>query len=130
MREVLLSSEIHSYAGSMGVHPYVTLGVPSINEILNAAKKISTPVITTKLRSSDNLSYAKLVKVQMERTYLGHARTILFMFVDNYREVAMKMRKLVEEFRANHGLRPPTILGVKEHVFTGSGSSLAWFMSN
>lgn len=49
----------------------VTLGVPRIKEILNAAKKISTPVITAKLRSNDNLSYAKLVKVQMERTYLG-----------------------------------------------------------
>lgn len=29
------------------------------------------------------------------------------------------MRNLLEEFRANHGLRPPTILGVREHVFTG-----------
>lgn len=29
------------------------------------------------------------------------------------------MRNLLEEFRGNHGLRPPTILGVREHVFTG-----------
>ncbi|PKI66617.1 hypothetical protein CRG98_012959 [Punica granatum] len=49
---------------------------------------------------------------------------------DNYLEEAVKMRNLLEEFRANHGLRPPTILGVREHVFTGSVSSLAWFMSN
>ncbi|KAG8379394.1 hypothetical protein BUALT_Bualt07G0084000 [Buddleja alternifolia] len=49
---------------------------------------------------------------------------------DNYLEEAMKMRNLLEEFRGNHGLRPPTILGVREHVFTGSVSSLAWFMSN
>ncbi|KAG5537092.1 hypothetical protein RHGRI_024510 [Rhododendron griersonianum] len=49
---------------------------------------------------------------------------------DNYLEEAMKMRNLLEEFRANHGIRPPTILGVREHVFTGSVSSLAWFMSN
>ncbi|MQM12812.1 hypothetical protein Taro_045730 [Colocasia esculenta] len=42
----------------------------------------------------------------------------------------MKVRNLLEEFRQNHGLRPPTILGVREHVFTGSVSSLAWFMSN
>lgn len=70
------------------------------------------------------------------------------------------MRNLLEEFRGKHGLRPPTILGVREHVFTGrlndfstllekcnfyfyhdllliswcqnrcSVSSLAWFMSN
>ncbi|KAF7135954.1 hypothetical protein RHSIM_Rhsim08G0183600 [Rhododendron simsii] len=49
---------------------------------------------------------------------------------DNYLEEAMKMRNLLEEFHANHGIRPPTILGVREHVFTGSVSSLAWFMSN
>ena len=29
------------------------------------------------------------------------------------------MRNLLEEFHANHGLRPPSILGVREHVFTG-----------
>jgi len=31
----------------------------------------------------------------------------------------MKMRNLLEEFHANHGLRSPSILGVREHVFTG-----------
>lgn len=77
---------------------------------------------------------------------------------DNYLEEAMKVRNLLEEFHGKHGLRPPTILGVREHVFTGrwvsvesglnyissdivakllfivfqlcSVSSLAWFMSN
>lgn len=29
------------------------------------------------------------------------------------------MRNLLEEFNAKHGIRPPTILGVREHVFTG-----------
>lgn len=29
------------------------------------------------------------------------------------------MRNLLEEFHADHGLRPPSILGVREHVFTG-----------
>ncbi|XP_076916369.1 DNA-directed RNA polymerase III subunit 1-like [Bidens hawaiensis] len=49
----------------------VTLGVPRIKEIINAAKKISTPVITAKLRTNDNIAFAKLVKGQMERTLLG-----------------------------------------------------------
>jgi callose synthase len=31
----------------------------------------------------------------------------------------MKMRNLLEEFHADHGLHPPSILGVREHVFTG-----------
>jgi callose synthase len=39
------------------------------------------------------------------------------------------MRNLLEEFDKRHGVRKPTILGVREHVFTGSVSSLAWFMS-
>lgn len=60
----------------------------------------------------------------------GEAIQTIDMNQDNYLEEAMKMRNLLEEFRANHGLRPPTILGVREHVFTGSVSSLAWFMSN
>lgn len=29
------------------------------------------------------------------------------------------MRNLLEEFHGNHGIRPPTILGVRENVFTG-----------
>ncbi|GAU12085.1 hypothetical protein TSUD_00510 [Trifolium subterraneum] len=49
---------------------------------------------------------------------------------DNYFEEALKMRNLLEEFHSDHGLRAPTILGVREHVFTGSVSSLASFMSN
>ncbi|KAF5735736.1 hypothetical protein HS088_TW15G01252 [Tripterygium wilfordii] len=49
---------------------------------------------------------------------------------DNYFEEALKMRNLLEEFHCDHGIRPATILGVREHVFTGSVSSLASFMSN
>jgi callose synthase len=29
------------------------------------------------------------------------------------------MRNLLEEFNEDHGVRPPTILGVREHIFTG-----------
>ncbi|KAL9235580.1 hypothetical protein vseg_010326 [Gypsophila vaccaria] len=60
----------------------------------------------------------------------GEAIQTIDMNQDNYLEEAMKMRNLLQEFRGNHGIRPPTILGVREHVFTGSVSSLAWFMSN
>ncbi|CAL4941189.1 unnamed protein product [Urochloa decumbens] len=62
----------------------------------------------------------------------GDAIQTIDMNQDNYLEEAMKMRNLLEEFRnahGNHGIRPPTILGVREHVFTGSVSSLASFMS-
>uniref|UniRef100_A0A1D1XVQ2 1,3-beta-glucan synthase n=2 Tax=Anthurium amnicola TaxID=1678845 RepID=A0A1D1XVQ2_9ARAE len=50
---------------------------------------------------------------------------------DNYLEEAFKMRNLLQEFLKKHdGVRYPSILGVREHIFTGSVSSLAWFMSN
>ncbi|KAG0453842.1 hypothetical protein HPP92_025146 [Vanilla planifolia] len=60
----------------------------------------------------------------------GEAIQTIDMNQDNYLEEAMKMRNLLEEFKGDHGLRAPTILGLREHVFTGSVSSLAWFMSN
>lgn len=62
----------------------------------------------------------------------GNAVQTIDMNQDNYFEEALKMRNLLEEFDSSrdHGIRPPTILGVREHVFTGSVSSLASFMSN
>ncbi|KAF3791007.1 Callose synthase 10 [Nymphaea thermarum] len=90
----------------------------------------------------------------------GDAIQTIDMNQDNYLEEAMKVRNLLEEFNGKHGLRRPTILGVREHVFTGrftayicflmlirlfltdqltifillmhfnSVSCLAWFMSN
>ncbi|XP_057422591.1 callose synthase 9 [Lotus japonicus] len=60
----------------------------------------------------------------------GNAVQTIDMNQDNYFEEALKMRNVLEEFHSDHGLRPPTILGIREHVFTGSVSSLASFMSN
>ncbi|KAK7256070.1 hypothetical protein RIF29_29503 [Crotalaria pallida] len=61
----------------------------------------------------------------------GEALQTIDMNQDNYYEEAFKMRNALEEFRKDHsGRRKPTILGLREHIFTGSVSSLAWFMSN
>ncbi|KAL3689639.1 hypothetical protein R1sor_015948 [Riccia sorocarpa] len=59
----------------------------------------------------------------------GDACQTIDMNQDNYFEEAYKMRNLLDEFNSTSCLRRPTILGVREHVFTGSVSSLAWFMS-
>ncbi|XP_039002061.1 callose synthase 12-like [Hibiscus syriacus] len=59
----------------------------------------------------------------------GDAVQTIDMNQDNYFEEALKIRNLLEEFRHHHGIRRPTILGVREHIFTGSVSSVAWFMS-
>ncbi|KAL8210472.1 hypothetical protein R6Q57_004909 [Mikania cordata] len=50
---------------------------------------------------------------------------------DNYMEEAFKMRNLLHEFLKKHDDgKYPTILGVREHIFTENVSSLARFMSN
>ncbi|KAF7836581.1 putative callose synthase 8 [Senna tora] len=59
----------------------------------------------------------------------GEALQTIDMNQDNYLEEALKMRNLLQEFLQCQGRRPPTILGLREHIFTGSVSSLAWFMS-
>ncbi|XP_075498052.1 callose synthase 7 isoform X4 [Primulina tabacum] len=61
----------------------------------------------------------------------GEALQTIDMNQDNYFEEAFKMRNVLGEFlKTHHGQRRPTILGIREHIFTGSVSSLAWFMSN
>ncbi|KAF5474410.1 hypothetical protein F2P56_006311 [Juglans regia] len=59
----------------------------------------------------------------------GDALQAIDMNQDNYFEETLKMRNLLEEFNNFYGIRKPTILGVRENIFTGSVSSLAWFMS-
>ncbi|XP_042060126.1 callose synthase 7-like [Salvia splendens] len=59
----------------------------------------------------------------------GEALQTIDMNQDNYFEEAFKMRNVLEEFLKRQRRRP-TILGLREHIFTGSVSSLAWFMSN
>ncbi|KAM0833601.1 hypothetical protein ACQ4PT_064158 [Festuca glaucescens] len=49
----------------------------------------------------------------------GEALQAIDMNQDNYLEEAFKMRNLLEEFLIKHGKSKPTILGVREHIFTG-----------
>lgn len=49
----------------------VTLGVPRIKEIINAAKIISTPIITAELVNKISLPSARIVKGRVEKTLLG-----------------------------------------------------------
>ncbi|GAM24976.1 hypothetical protein SAMD00019534_081510 [Acytostelium subglobosum LB1] len=49
----------------------VTLGVPRIKEIINAAKTISTPIITATLNCDNDIRSARIVKGRIEKTTLG-----------------------------------------------------------
>ncbi|KAG4383577.1 hypothetical protein GLYMA_13G116450v4 [Glycine max] len=49
----------------------------------------------------------------------GGALQAIDMNQDNYLEEALEMSNLLEEFNEDHGMCSPTILGVREHIFTG-----------
>lgn len=49
----------------------VTLGVPRIKEIINAAKVISTPIIKCELHANKDVRAARVVKGRVEKTTLG-----------------------------------------------------------
>merc|ERR1712172_260939 len=55
----------------------ITLGVPRIKEIINASKKISTPIITASLDNELDAEYARRVKGRIEKTTLGEASEYL-----------------------------------------------------
>lgn len=59
----------------------VTLGVPRIKEIINAAKKISTPIITAELLSRKDVLSARIVKGAMEKAVLGEVNWFLICLV-------------------------------------------------
>lgn len=52
--------------GSMSMNS----GVPRMKEIINAAKKISTPVIACSLENKTSERAARYIKSQIEKTYL------------------------------------------------------------
>ncbi|ORZ16350.1 hypothetical protein BCR42DRAFT_414870 [Absidia repens] len=49
----------------------ITLGVPRIKEIINAAKLISTPIIACELHADKDIRSARVVKGRLEKTTLG-----------------------------------------------------------
>jgi DNA-directed RNA polymerase III subunit RPC1 len=49
----------------------ITLGVPRIKEIINASKKISTPIVTAILDDDRDAEFARRVKGRIEKTTLG-----------------------------------------------------------
>ena len=63
----------------------VTLGVPRIKEIINAAKLISTPIISCKLVTNNSEASARIVKGRLEKTHLGDVQ--LFFVLNDLQEL-------------------------------------------
>ncbi|KAL4572712.1 hypothetical protein LXL04_019494 [Taraxacum kok-saghyz] len=99
--------------------------------LIKAAENLDQEIYRVKLPGSAKIGEGKPENQNHAIIFTrGEALQTIDMNQDNYLEEAFKMRNLLEEFHEDHGVRPPTILGVREHIFTGSVSSLAWFMSN
>ena len=79
----------------------VTLGVPRIKEIINAAKVISTPIISCKLVTSNSEASARIVKARLEKTLLGDvgnfkttASNFAFMLILSISRLQVFLKKL------------------------------------
>lgn len=61
----------------------VTMGVPRIKEIINAAKNINTPIISACLVNDDSETAARIVKARIETTTLGEISEYIEERIDN-----------------------------------------------
>jgi DNA-directed RNA polymerase III subunit RPC1 len=106
------------FAGVAGMS--ITQGVPRIKEIINAAKKISTPIITCALLNKYSEKAAQIVKARIEKTYLrdiseyiediwSNGRGSIKMKIDVERiaklELELPMHKIVEAIKNVKGLK-------------------------
>ena len=55
----------------------ITLGVPRIKEIINASKRISTPIVTVNLDNDKDPEFARIVKGRIEKTTLGEVSVVV-----------------------------------------------------
>lgn len=77
----------------------ITQGVPRINEIINASKNISTPVISAELENPLELTSARWVKGRIEKTTLGQvAESIEVLMTSTSASVRIILdNKIIEE---------------------------------
>ncbi|CAN1140669.1 Putative callose synthase 8 [Linum perenne] len=108
-----------------GKHPKVYSSV-----LVKAVNGLDQEIYRIKLPGEPNIGEGKPENQNHAIIFTrGEALQTIDMNQDNYFEEAFKMRNLLQEFLQRQGRRAPTILGLREHIFTGSVSSLAWFMS-
>ncbi|KAI3865921.1 hypothetical protein MKX03_024071 [Papaver bracteatum] len=98
--------------------------------LVKAINKLDQEIYRIKLPGSPNIGEGKPENQNHAIIFTrGDALQSIDMNQDNYLEEALKMRNVLQEFLRHQGGRSPTILGLREHIFTGSISSLAWFMT-
>nr|CAD1835251.1 unnamed protein product [Ananas comosus var. bracteatus] len=102
---------------------YPSLRVAYIDEVEETGKdkKIEKVIYRIKLPGPAILGEGKPENQNHATIFTrGEGLQTIDMNQDNYMEEALKMRNLLQEFLKKHdGVRYPSILGVREHIFTG-----------
>ncbi|XP_065849011.1 DNA-directed RNA polymerase III subunit 1 isoform X2 [Euphorbia lathyris] len=77
----------------------ITQGVPRIKEIINGAKRISTPIITAELECNTNVNAARIVKNRIQKTLLGQvAKSIKILMTSRSASVMITLdMQLIQE---------------------------------
>ncbi|KAM3303404.1 hypothetical protein P3S67_014434 [Capsicum chacoense] len=94
----------------------VTLGVPQIKEIINAAKKITTPIITAKLLSAANLTGARMIKARIEKTLLGQMAKSVKIVISLDMETIQVSELCIDAYTVKQSVLQTSKLKLKEHV--------------
>ncbi|CAK7351705.1 unnamed protein product [Dovyalis caffra] len=88
--------------------------------LVKAVNGLDQEIYRIKLPGSPNIGEGKPENQNHAIIFTrGEALQTIDMNQDNYLEEALKMRNLLQEFLRQRGRRPPTILGLREHIFTG-----------
>ncbi|CAI9105246.1 OLC1v1004130C1 [Oldenlandia corymbosa var. corymbosa] len=104
----------------------VTLGVPRIKEIINAANKISTPIISAKLKDEYSAKDASMAKARIEKTLLGQvAKSIKIVMSGRQASIVISLdmeiirasRLSIDAYKVKESiLRTPRIKLKEQHV--------------
>ncbi|KAL5707496.1 putative callose synthase 8 [Ranunculus cassubicifolius] len=98
--------------------------------LVKAVNNLEEEIYRIKLPGPPNIGEGKPENQNNAIVYTrGDALQTIDMNQDNYIEEAFKMRNILQEFLHRKDGQHPTIIGLRENIFTGSVSSLAWFMS-
>ncbi|KAJ4833985.1 DNA-directed RNA polymerase III subunit 1 [Turnera subulata] len=86
----------------------ITQGVPRIKEIINGAKKISTPIITAELEHNTNVNAARIVKGRIQKTLLGQVAKSI--------KISMSSRSACVVVTLNMGIIQEAQLGLNADI--------------
>jgi DNA-directed RNA polymerase III subunit RPC1 len=111
----------------------ITLGVPRIKEIINASKKISSPIITAPLEISNDVTAARIVKGRIEKTLLGEVSSLIeevYTRSECYLRIQLDMKAIqalqldIDAYTVMHSIYNTKKLKLKQGIIAKSEETL------